>query len=81
MYIERQYYDSLWEQDRQKKIQREEQDRLLRHESNQKMIQALTEQLSQLKSQAQREAHQKEFEGRLMVKLNLKVFIELETRI
>jgi hypothetical protein len=65
---ERQYYDILWEQDRQKKIQREEQDRLHRYELNQNMIKILGEQLAMLKAQAAEEKHLKQEEASMMVR-------------
>ena len=64
---EKQYYDVLWEQDRQKKIQREEKDRLHRHELNQKMIQMLEEQMNLLRSHAHFETELKQQEAELMV--------------
>jgi hypothetical protein len=67
---ERQYYDILWEQDRQKKIQREEQDRLHRYELNQNMIKILGEQLAMLKAQAAEEKRLKQEEASMMVKNN-----------
>lgn len=63
---ERQYYDILWEQDRQKKIQREEQDRLHRYELNQNMIKTLGEQLAMLKAQAAEEKLLKQEEANMM---------------
>lgn len=65
---ERQYYDILWEQDRQKKIQREEKDRLHRYELNQNMIKTLGEQLALLKAQAAEEKRLKQEEATMMVR-------------
>jgi hypothetical protein len=64
---ERHHYDILWEQDRQKKIQREEKDRLHRDELNQDMIKILGEQLAMLKSQAGEEKRLKQEEANMMV--------------
>lgn len=64
---ERKYFDVLWEQDRQKKIQREEQDRLHRYELNQNMIKTLGEQLAMLKEQASEEKKLKQEEANMMV--------------
>jgi hypothetical protein len=66
---ERKYYDILWEQDRQKKIQREEQDRLNKYELNQNMIKTLGEQLAMLKAQASKETLLKQEEASIMVKM------------
>ena len=65
---EKQHYDVLWEQDRQKKIQREEQDRLHRYELNQNMIKMLGEQLAMLKAQVAQEKHLKQEEAMIMVR-------------
>ncbi len=57
----------LWEQDRQKKILREEQDRQHRQELNMNMIQMLGEQMALLKAQAAEESMLKQEEAKLMV--------------
>jgi hypothetical protein len=57
----------LWEQDRQKKIQREEQDRAHRNQMNQEMILMLGQQVEAMKKHAQEEALLKFQEAKLMV--------------
>ncbi|TPX72621.1 hypothetical protein SpCBS45565_g00287 [Spizellomyces sp. 'palustris'] len=63
---EKKYYDDLWEQDRLKKIEREEADRLRRRAMNEAMTATLQEQLRLLKEHAQEEQRLKQEEGVLM---------------
>ncbi|KAK6099142.1 hypothetical protein MT418_000595 [Batrachochytrium dendrobatidis] len=60
------YYQDLWEQDRQKKICREESDRAHLQAINESTTQILEQQLRALKSQAQKEVELKREEARLM---------------
>ncbi|KAI8930174.1 tumor suppressor, Mitostatin-domain-containing protein [Entophlyctis helioformis] len=63
---EKQYYDDLWEQDRQKKIHREEADRAKQKAINEDMISVLGQQLYALKMQAVQAEELKQEEARLM---------------
>ncbi|KAL2913720.1 hypothetical protein HK105_206736 [Polyrhizophydium stewartii] len=63
---EKRYYDDLWEQDRLKKIEREERDREHLRAMNRSTIEMLEKQLTALKLQAQREVELKQEEARLM---------------
>ncbi|KAI9101367.1 tumor suppressor, Mitostatin-domain-containing protein [Phlyctochytrium arcticum] len=63
---EKQYYDQLWEQDRQRKIEREENDRARRKAMNEETTATLHEQIYMLKQQAKEEQRLKEEEAALM---------------
>ncbi|KAJ3278173.1 Cilia- and flagella-associated protein 53 [Borealophlyctis nickersoniae] len=63
---EKKYYDELWELDRQKKIQREEEDRARTKAMNEAMVATLDEQLHMLKIQAREEERLKQEEAELM---------------
>ncbi|KAJ3050542.1 hypothetical protein HK097_008508 [Rhizophlyctis rosea] len=64
--IEKKYYDDLWEQDRQKKIHREEEDKARQKALNESTTKTLTDQLALLRIQALEEARLKEEEASLM---------------
>ena len=64
---EAKYYDHLWEQDRLKKIEREETDRANRKIINENMMMTLNEQLCELKLSIEREQQLKKEESILMV--------------
>ena len=65
--IEKKYYDDLWEQDRQKKIHREEEDKARQKALNEATMATLDEQLRMLKIQAMEEERLKKEEAELMV--------------
>ena len=65
---EKKFYDDLWEQDRLKKIQREEEDRKHQKAINDEMIHMLGQQQAALKLQAEHEEYLKKEEARIMVK-------------
>ncbi|RKO84097.1 hypothetical protein BDK51DRAFT_33193, partial [Blyttiomyces helicus] len=62
------YFDDLWEVDRQKKIEREEEDRQRQYTMNKAMMATLEEQIHMLKLQAQEEERLKLEEAELMVR-------------
>lgn len=64
---ERKYYDHLWEQERLKKLQREEQDRLVQHKRNEEMIAMLNEQMNMRRQKAEEDLHLKKEEALYMV--------------
>ncbi|KAJ3036899.1 hypothetical protein HDV00_002243 [Rhizophlyctis rosea] len=64
--VEKQYYDDLWEQDRQKKIHREEEDKARQKALNEATMATLDEQLRMLKVQAMEEERLKQEEKELM---------------
>ncbi|KAI8821359.1 tumor suppressor, Mitostatin-domain-containing protein [Fimicolochytrium jonesii] len=63
---EKQYYDQLWEQDRLKKIEREEKDNQIRRERDLATKLALEEQLKLLRLNAENEERLKQEQGVLM---------------
>jgi hypothetical protein len=65
--IENQHYDMLWEQDRQKKIAREEADKAHREHVNNSCMATLKEQLISLRAQADKEKLLEQEEAKLMV--------------
>lgn len=66
-YAEKKYYDDLWEQDRLKKIEREEADRVRRKAMNAAVAATLEEQLNTLRLHAQEEVRLRQEEAALMV--------------
>ncbi|KAI9009548.1 tumor suppressor, Mitostatin-domain-containing protein [Gaertneriomyces semiglobifer] len=75
---EKQYYDTLWEMDRQQKIQREERDRALKAERNKLMTETLQEQLRVLRHLHEEAARLKREEGELMRQENELRVLEAE---
>jgi hypothetical protein len=65
--LEKKRYDVLYEQDRQKKIAREESDAGRRRDLNQDMMKKLTDQLEALRMQEMEEKRLIEKDGRIMV--------------
>ncbi|KAJ3330918.1 Cilia- and flagella-associated protein 53 [Blyttiomyces sp. JEL0837] len=64
---EKKYYDELWEQDRLRKIQKEEADKLKHKEMNAAMVAMLEGQLEMLRRQAAEEERLKKEEATLML--------------
>jgi hypothetical protein len=67
IYLEKRHFNELWEQERLKKVQREEQDQLDRQQRNADMIQMLNEQMEMLRAKAMEEQKLKQEEATLMV--------------
>lgn len=74
---EEQYYDMLWEQDRQKKIQREEKDKLHLESINRNCMEVLKDQLRSHQLQAEREKALENERAKLLVLFSKLI---LETR-
>ena len=68
---EKEYYEGLWEKERQKKIQREVADFNQAQERNHVQMVVLKEQLQQFKEQALKHEQLKYEEARLMVNLTI----------
>jgi hypothetical protein len=73
---ENEFFAELWEQDRQKKIQREDADRLRKEQLNHDAITELQEQLNALKLQAQREKQLEVEEAELMLQERKRIELE-----
>lgn len=73
--LETKKYDKLWEEDRQKKIRREEMELKQKKDREQLTIQMLTEQVEHLRIKAQEEVKLKKEEAKLMVFITCFIFL------
>jgi hypothetical protein len=64
---EKEHYEQLWEQGRQKKMEREVNDHMLRQQRNQETLAMLKQQIQAFRQQAQRHEELKAEEAQLMV--------------
>ena len=67
---EKKYYDQLWEEDRLKKVQREEKERAAKQERDQRTRAVLDEQMAELRARAEEAARLKQEEAQLMVNIS-----------
>jgi hypothetical protein len=76
---EKEHYEVLWEEGRQKKLEREINDHALRQQRNQEMVVILKDQLKAFKEQAKKQGELKAEEALLMV-FSIHILTFIETR-